>query len=67
VTFTAACSIGALTNVSLAERLASRGVAPWIAAIVGLTISSVWNYGVNEVVTWRRRVRLKRARLDPLR
>ena len=61
--FTAACTIGALSNVSLAEFLVGRGVPAWIAAVAGLTISSVWNYGVNEVFTWRRRVRLKRARV----
>jgi dolichol-phosphate mannosyltransferase len=61
--FIAACSIGALSNLSLAEFLVGRGVPAWIAAVAGLTISSVWNYGVNEVFTWRRRVRLKRARL----
>jgi dolichol-phosphate mannosyltransferase len=63
VTFTAACSIGALTNVSLAEMLVRRGTPAWMAAVAGLTISSVWNYGVNEVFTWRRTVRLKRARV----
>jgi dolichol-phosphate mannosyltransferase len=62
VEFTAACSIGALTNLSLAELLVGRGIPAWIAAIAGLTISSVWNYGVNEVFTWRRQARLKRAR-----
>jgi dolichol-phosphate mannosyltransferase len=62
VTFTAACSIGALTNLSLAEMLARRGIPAWMAAVAGLTISSVWNYGVNEVFTWRRTVRWKRTR-----
>ncbi|MGD0869684.1 MAG: glycosyltransferase family 2 protein [Bryobacteraceae bacterium] len=61
-TFTAACSIGALTNLSLAEMLARRGTPVWMAAVAGLAISSVWNYGVNEVFTWRTTARLKRAR-----
>jgi dolichol-phosphate mannosyltransferase len=60
VIFTSACTIGALTNVSMAELLAGRGVPAWIAAIAGLMISSVWNYGVNEVFTWRRRARRSR-------
>ena len=63
VTFAAACSIGALSNVSLAEILTRRGIPPWMAAVAGLMISSVWNYGVNEVFTWRRDMRWKRARV----
>ena len=28
---------------------------PWyLAGICGMAISSIWNYGVNTVVTWRR-------------
>jgi dolichol-phosphate mannosyltransferase len=53
-TFLAACSVGALINVTFAHALyASR--YPWyIAGAAGLVISSVWNYGVNTVLTWRR-------------
>lgn len=52
--FYLACSIGAVINVSFAEFLNGRGV-PWYASgICGMAISSVWNYGVNTVITWRR-------------
>jgi dolichol-phosphate mannosyltransferase len=61
-TFIAACSIGALTNLSMAEMLGRRGTPAWMAAVAGLAISSVWNYGVNEVFTWRTTVRLTRTR-----
>jgi dolichol-phosphate mannosyltransferase len=55
--FYAACSVGALTNVAFASFLIHRGV-PWLlAGVCGTVISSVWNYGVNTVFTWRRGVR----------
>ena len=54
LTFYIACSIGALTNVSFAQFMLSSG-APWyLAGISGMAISSVWNYGVNTIFTWRR-------------
>jgi dolichol-phosphate mannosyltransferase len=54
LTFYVACSLGALINVAFAEQL-FRANFPWyLAGICGMAISSVWNYGVNTVVTWRR-------------
>jgi len=54
LTFYLACSVGALTNVSFAQLMFKSG-APWyLAGISGMAISSVWNYGVNTVFTWRR-------------
>lgn len=54
LTFYAACSVGALMNVSFADLL-HRSTVPWyLAGIAGTAISSVWNYGVNTVITWRR-------------
>jgi dolichol-phosphate mannosyltransferase len=53
-TFCIACSIGALMNVSFASFVFDKGL-PWqVAGILGMAISSVWNYGVNTVITWRR-------------
>ncbi len=55
--FYVACSVGALINVAFAAMLISRGM-PWaLAGLTGTAISSVWNYGVNTVLTWRRAVR----------
>jgi dolichol-phosphate mannosyltransferase len=52
--FCAACSVGAVVNLSVAQQLLARGF-PWIAAgFGGLVLSSVWNYGVTSVFTWRR-------------
>jgi dolichol-phosphate mannosyltransferase len=53
-TFYLACSIGALMNVSFANYL-HRALMPWyLAGAAGMVISSVWNYGANTVLTWRR-------------
>jgi dolichol-phosphate mannosyltransferase len=53
-TFYFACSLGAAINLSVSEQLL-RGGLPWlIAGFAGLVLSSVWNYGVTSVITWRR-------------
>jgi len=49
-----ACSLGALANVSLAELLKNGGFPWYIAGACGMIVSSVWNYGVNTIFTWRR-------------
>ncbi len=61
-TFYVACSIGFFTNLSVSEGLVDKGL-PWIwAGLGGLAISSMWNYGVTNVITWRRRLRVIRRR-----
>jgi dolichol-phosphate mannosyltransferase len=53
-TFLLVCSLGAFLNVGFADFLLQHRI-PWLlAGIVGAGISSVWNYGVNTVLTWRR-------------
>lgn len=59
--FYAACSVGALINVSFAQRLFQSHVSWYLAGISGIAISSVWNYGVNTILTWRRRQSLPAA------
>jgi dolichol-phosphate mannosyltransferase len=55
LTFYAACSVGSAINLSVSESLLRQGL-PWlISGFAGLAISSVWNYGVTNVTTWRRR------------
>ncbi len=57
-----ACSIGAVTNLAFAQFLLNKG-SPWyIAGLAGMSISSVWNYGVNTVFTWRRGMRATERR-----
>jgi dolichol-phosphate mannosyltransferase len=55
--FYVACSLGALINVSFANMLLHSGIAWALAGAAGTIISSVWNYGVNAVLTWRRSLR----------
>jgi dolichol-phosphate mannosyltransferase len=54
LTFYLACSLGALMNVSFAEFLHRQAIPWYVAGASGTAISSVWNYGVNTVLTWRR-------------
>lgn len=61
-TFYLACSIGFFTNLAVSETLVEKGL-PWIwAGLGGLAISSMWNYGVTNVITWRRRLGAIRKR-----
>jgi dolichol-phosphate mannosyltransferase len=53
--FYLACSIGAILNLAISEQLLRYGV-PWLSAgFTGLAISSVWNYAITNVTTWRRK------------
>ena len=62
LTFYAACSIGFFTNLAVAETLVEKGL-PWMwAGLGGLAISSLWNYGVTNVIVWRRRIGVIRRR-----
>jgi dolichol-phosphate mannosyltransferase len=54
LTFYLACSLGALINISFAQNLLRSGFPWYLAGISGIAISSVWNYGVNTILTWRR-------------
>jgi len=54
LSFWVACSLGAFINVSFANLLLQHRISWPLAGVAGMTISSVWNYGVNTVVTWRR-------------
>jgi dolichol-phosphate mannosyltransferase len=55
--FYLACSLGALINVSFASMLLRAGIVWYVAGAAGTVISSVWNYWVNAVLTWRRSLR----------
>jgi dolichol-phosphate mannosyltransferase len=54
MTFYLACSVGALMNVSFAAFLHRQAIPWYVAGVSGTVISSVWNYGVNTILTWRR-------------
>lgn len=70
ILFYVACSFGVLINLETAEFARAAGF-PWYAAgLFGLILSSVWNYGVTRIFTWRaiRKVRaIRQARPTPAR
>ncbi len=66
LTFYVACSLGATINLAFAGFLIGRG-SPWLlAGACGTAISSVWNYGVNTVLTWRAARRETPASTHPI-
>ena len=53
--FSLLCSVGAIGNVGIASYL-YRNNAQWaVAAIAGIIISAVWNYGATRLYTWGHR------------
>ncbi len=57
VTFMAVCSLGAIANVSVATQihsfLAGNGWSVGVAGLAGALMSSVFNYSVTKLVTWK--------------
>ncbi len=51
-TFYVACSIGALLNIRVASFALGVGFKWYAAGIIGVSLSSVWNYAVTAVFTW---------------
>jgi dolichol-phosphate mannosyltransferase len=50
------CGVGAIANVGIASFLfGSQHSSWWFAGVAGAAMSSVWNYAVSSVVTWKRR------------
>jgi dolichol-phosphate mannosyltransferase len=56
ISFTLACSLGAVANVGIATYLfntAPQGGSWWVlSAVAGIIVGSVWNYAVTSVYTW---------------
>jgi dolichol-phosphate mannosyltransferase len=54
LSFALICSFGAVANVGIATLLFTQQHAGWwVAGIAGAAMSSVWNYAVTSVFTWR--------------
>jgi len=54
VSFALVCGIGAVANVGLASFLVgSERSSWWFAGLAGAAMSSVWNYAVSGVFTWK--------------
>jgi dolichol-phosphate mannosyltransferase len=57
VVFFEVCALGALSNFALARLLYSAGW-PWhLAGVIGMAVTSVWNYSVTAALSWRRIIR----------
>ncbi|MGA2039182.1 MAG: glycosyltransferase family 2 protein [Bryobacteraceae bacterium] len=52
-TFYAACFVGAVVNVRIAQFTKDAGVPWYLAGACGLAVGAVWNYGVTSITTWR--------------
>ena len=56
LSFAVICGIGAAANVGVASYLfGTQQSSWWLAGVAGAAMSSVWNYAVSSVVTWKRR------------
>uniref|UniRef100_UPI004055E948 glycosyltransferase n=1 Tax=Candidatus Electrothrix sp. TaxID=2170559 RepID=UPI004055E948 len=51
--FTLVCGIGAAANVGISSLLFQRQTNWILSALAGIGVSSVWNYAVTAVYTWR--------------
>ena len=55
VSFTLACSVGALANVGIASYIFESRSQWLLAAGAGILVGAVWNYAVTMVYTWNKR------------
>ena len=54
ISFVAACSVGALANVAVSSLLFERGLSPFLAALTGIAVGSVWNFALSSRFVWGR-------------
>jgi len=40
-------------NLELAGGLRAQGVRAWVAGLLGIVLSSVWNYWMTTILVWR--------------
>jgi dolichol-phosphate mannosyltransferase len=67
LSFYTACSIGMFVNLRIAAFASDNGL-PWYGAgFLGVAVSSVWNYAVTAILTWRQRRRDAGRRRFPAR
>ena len=55
LSFYAACALGAVANVGIANVLFERDYTWWLAAIAGILVGAVWSFAATSIFTWRRR------------
>jgi dolichol-phosphate mannosyltransferase len=54
LSFSLACTSGALVNIGIATGLVWSGTHWVAAALAGIVVGSVWNYRLTAIVTWKR-------------
>ena len=54
LSFTLACSVGALANVGIATYLFDQRAYWVLSAVAGVLVGAVWNYAVTAVYTWKK-------------
>lgn len=55
ITFSLACSVGAIANLGIAGWLYEHASGWWLAcAVAGIVVGAVWNYAVTSIFTWKR-------------
>lgn len=52
ISFTLACSLGALANVGVASYLFKRNTLWAVSALAGIVVGAVWNYAMTATYTW---------------
>ncbi len=56
LSFVLICSVGAVGNLGIASfLLGTEHTSWWLAGVAGAAMSTVWNYAVSSVITWKRR------------
>jgi dolichol-phosphate mannosyltransferase len=54
VSFTLACSLGALANIGVASYLFKQHTLWGLSALAGIAVGAVWNYGMTATYTWKK-------------
>ena len=55
VTFNLVCGVGLFANVGIARWLYQRHNYLILSALAGLAVTTVWNYSMSSIFTWRKR------------
>lgn len=53
--FYAACTLGAFIGVAVGEVIHESGRPLWVAGLGAAIVSAIWNFSLNQLVTWRTR------------
>ena len=55
ISFSIACSVGAVSNVGIATYLFNENYIGWaVSALAGIVVGAVWNYAVTSIYTWNK-------------